>query len=118
MENKDWRDEAREEWHVRTFNMANEVSDYSKVEMLIADWWIEKLQQALAEDRERMRGETERIVLVDAMVKFNSTPEVFEPFNIEKHNHTNKMLNDMNRYIYDALISSLDKPLTDKDKDI
>ena len=42
MENKDWRDEAREEWHVRTFNIANEVSDYSKVEMLITDWWIEK----------------------------------------------------------------------------
>jgi len=39
-------EKIREEWHVRTFNMANEVSDYSKVEMQIADWWIEKIHQA------------------------------------------------------------------------
>jgi len=48
-------EKLREEWHVRTFNIANEVSDYSKVEMLIADWWIEKIHQAVAEERERMR---------------------------------------------------------------
>jgi len=54
MENKDWREEAREEWHVRTFNIANEVSDYSKVEMLIADWWIEKIESLLKSKQEEI----------------------------------------------------------------
>ena len=61
MENKDWRDEAREEWHVRTFNMANEVSDYSKVEMLIADWWIEKIDSLLKSKQEEIEGELEKM---------------------------------------------------------
>jgi len=65
MENKDWREEAREEWHVRTFNMANEVSDYSKVEILIADWWIEKINQALAEEKARVRGEIRDMIIPD-----------------------------------------------------
>lgn len=38
----------REEWHVRTINMAQEVKDYSKVETLIADWWLAKLESHAA----------------------------------------------------------------------
>ncbi len=49
----------------------------------------------------------EQVVLVDAVIKFNSTPQIGEPFDIEKHNHTNKMLNEMCGYIYDELIKRL-----------
>ena len=67
----------------------------------------EQAEQVVAEERERMVKEIERIVILDAIMKFNSTPEVFEPFNVEKHNYANKMLNEMNVYIYNALITSV-----------
>jgi hypothetical protein len=35
-------EKLREEWHVQSVNMARKVTDYSTVEKLIADWWLEK----------------------------------------------------------------------------
>lgn len=45
---KQEQEKLREEWHVRSVNMAQEVTDYSKVEGMIADWWLEKIDLALA----------------------------------------------------------------------
>ena len=49
----------------------------------------------------------EQIVLVEAVEKFNSVPEIGEKFDIEKHNHANMMLNNMNKFIYQELIKRL-----------
>lgn len=45
-------DKLREEWHVRTVNMSQEVSDYSKVERMIADWWLQKMSEQEAHHQE------------------------------------------------------------------
>jgi len=84
----------REEWHVRSLNMANEVSDYSKVEMLIADWWLDKIHQALAEERERVVGLIEEIRGM--------------------REESNQALDYLQDRIEKGLLSSLDK-LTDKE---
>jgi len=49
-----------------------------------------------------------KVILQDAVIKFNSTPQVGEKFDMEKHNHANKMLNGMNNYIYNELVSKLE----------
>ena len=58
---------------------------------------------------ERTMKIIEKVVLVDSVGKFNSTPEVGEKFDLEKHNHANRLLNQMNQYIYQSLKSQLDK---------
>jgi len=49
----------------------------------------------------------EEICLVKATEKFNSTPQIGESFDMEKHNHANRMLNEMACYINDELIKNL-----------
>ncbi len=58
--------ELREQWHVRTVNMAQEVIDYSKVEGMIADWWVGKLSKAL---------DTKRNEIVEAMDRMEKEVE-------------------------------------------
>lgn len=48
-----------------------------------------------------------KVVLEEAVIKLNSAPKAGEPFDIEKHNHTNRMLNEMNGFIYDELVKRL-----------
>jgi len=43
----------------------------------------------------------EKIVLEEAVIKFNATPEVGEPFDVDKLNYTNKLLNDITSFIYE-----------------
>lgn len=54
-----WEEKAREDWHVRSVNMAQEVTDYSKVEGLIADFWINKLKSLLAQREAEVRERIE-----------------------------------------------------------
>lgn len=51
----------------------------------------------------------EQVILVEAIGKFNSTPQVGEKIDVEKHNYTNKMLNEMNIFIHTRLLNSLIK---------
>jgi len=97
-------EKLREEWHVRTFNMANEISDYSKVEMLIADWWLDKLHQAVAEERARVRAIINKLPTVNV-----KTYEEYGGIEIRGINHAEQLIPK-----YD-LLTSLDKPLTDKE---
>jgi len=79
--NEEEKQKLREEWHVRSLNMAHEVTDYSKVEGLIADWWLFKLDQALTDKVASIRGEVELAIEVLTLEKSvfdkgseNSTP--------------------------------------------
>ena len=42
---KDQENKIREEWHVKSVNMANTVTDYSKVEDMIADFFLTKMKE-------------------------------------------------------------------------
>jgi hypothetical protein len=53
--------------------------------------------------------EIEKVILGEAVVKFNSTPEIGEEFNLEKHNHANRMLNEMSTFIYKRILEILSK---------
>lgn len=57
--------------------------------------------------KEEIKKIIEEVVLQEAVIKFNSTPKVGEPFDIEKHNHANRLLNEMNSFIHDKLIKRL-----------
>ena len=74
---------------------------------------LDFIESELQFEREEIRKEIENIILVNAVMKFNSTPQVGETFNPEKHNHTNKMLNDISGYIHEAILSLL----SDKSKE-
>ena len=71
---------------------------------LILKVGVEKIKR---EQREEIKKIIKRVVLEEAVIKFNSTPEIGEKFNPEKHNHTNKLLNEMNSFIYDELIKNI-----------
>lgn len=58
--NKSWEEKLRQLWHVRSVNMAQEVTDYSKVEGMIADWWIDKAKEVEKEAYQRAVEETEK----------------------------------------------------------
>lgn len=51
-------EKLRSDWHVKSVIMAREVTDYSTVEDLIADYWIEKIKQrdlAMLEEVEKLK---------------------------------------------------------------
>lgn len=49
----------------------------------------------------------EEIIFTKAVSEFNSTPEVGEKFDVEKHNYANDLLNKHGKYIYDECMKKL-----------
>ena len=69
---------------------------------IVRDYWY-VLEKALtthgARERESVLEEVEKLIHTDAVLKFNSTPEVGEKFDEEKHNHANNLLNQMTTWL-------------------
>ncbi len=70
---EEWKEKLKEEWHIRSVNMAREVRDYSKVEDLIADWWLDKMEAREIEVREEIAKEIE-LLKSDKEYRGESTP--------------------------------------------
>lgn len=82
--------ELREQWHVRTANMAQEVIDYSKVEGMIADWWVDKLSQAL---------DTQRKEIVEKITELKIPQEKYKLSNIHLCEERNAFIEDILKLI-------------------
>lgn len=49
----------------------------------------------------------EDVIFTKAVFEFNSTPEVGEKFDVEKHNYANDLLNKHGKYIYDECMKKM-----------
>jgi len=79
----------------------NTFSGETKIEL------IQFIQTQIDKNKAELLESAGEIILVKAVSKFNSTPQIGESFDIEKHNHTNKMLNGMTDFIYKEIKSLL-----------
>jgi len=87
----------------------------------MADWWLKKIHQAIAEERERVRGEIEKIKLLPYYAKLcqnrngmdycGTCEQAWGDCSCSARNTGHKK--GVETVLH--LLSSLDKPLTDKE---
>jgi len=104
MENKDWREEFGNWFSTNNIALKADIVGY------VADWWLNKITQAVAEESVRVRGIIEGMKFPEIKGGSKEMPHSEFPTAKPAHESNEVLMQYAHNQALNTLLSSLDKP--------